>query len=248
MREVVISDVHFNYEDLPAYNLTLKFLKIEQPDLIYLLGDILDFYAVSFHDKDPKRKQSLQDELDYTAKRLAELRAICPKSKIVFHMGNHENRLNRYLSSRAEELRHLRCLQLDQLLGLEKLKIEFVEYGAKKWIKELLHFHGSELGKKSVVYPSRTAFLDLLCSSICGHYHTFSTYRKDTFDGRVYRSYTNGCLLDKNVEYAYAPNWQTGFTRVMYSNKGIPFVEQVEIIRTTQKKVACLIDGVILEY
>ena len=57
---VVISDIHFPYQDDKAIKAALDFIKTNPVDTIILNGDILDFYDVSSFDKDPDRINSLQ--------------------------------------------------------------------------------------------------------------------------------------------------------------------------------------------
>lgn len=86
---VVISDIHFPYQDDKAIKAALDFIKTNPVDTIILNGDILDFYDVSSFDKDPDRINSLQEEINMAEKFFKKLRTIKPDARIVFIKGNH---------------------------------------------------------------------------------------------------------------------------------------------------------------
>lgn len=86
---VVISDIHFPYQDDKAIKAALDFIKTNPVDTIILNGDILDFYDVSSFDKEPDRINSLQKEIDMAQKFFKKLRTIKPDARIVFIKGNH---------------------------------------------------------------------------------------------------------------------------------------------------------------
>src|SRR5438128_2520375 len=121
--EFYVSDVHFPYEDKTAWNLAKQVLAALKPDILFLGGDIVDFYPVSRFDKDPARKRDLQKELDQTSEELTALREIAPNAEIIYEEGNHEHRLIRTLWKKAEELAPLRSLALPELLSFKKLGI-----------------------------------------------------------------------------------------------------------------------------
>jgi len=74
------------------------------PDEIVLLGDYADFYPVSRHAKDPSVAHALTDEIKSVNEGLDQLDKLWPKAKKVYLEGNHEWRLERYLSEQAPAL------------------------------------------------------------------------------------------------------------------------------------------------
>src|SRR2546425_4815917 len=143
--ELYFSDIHFPYEDKIAWALAKQVLTALKPDVLFLGGDIVDFYPVSSFDKDPARKQDLQKELDQTSAELTELHTAAPNAEVFYQEGNHENRLQRYLWKRAEELAPLRSLALPELLSFKKLDITWIPQGQVKRIGHLNHIHGTEI-------------------------------------------------------------------------------------------------------
>jgi len=162
---VVISDIHYPYEDKNAIKAFLKFLKDNEVHTVILNGDILDMYDVSSFDKSPDRIQGLQKELDKAQKLFKDIRAIKPNVRIVFIKGNHEYRLERYLMKHPE-LFSLDALKLPNLLNLKDFNIEY--YDKKFKLGSLLLTHGSIVRK----FSSYTAHAELDkndCSGCSGH-------------------------------------------------------------------------------
>lgn len=130
-RIVCLSDTQFPFEDPTSWALDLSVIRDLRPARIYLLGDIFDGYSISRFDKDPRLGLGLAGELEYSAARLAELRAAAgPDCQIVLVPGNHEVRLTHYIQRQAPQLLGVRrggveVLTLPYLLGLDELGIEW---------------------------------------------------------------------------------------------------------------------------
>lgn len=208
--EVFASDIHFPFEDKAAFRLLLQYLRKLNPSIVWLGGDILDMYRVSHWEKDPKRKETLQEEIDYGFQRLQEIRVAAPNSRIYFREGNHETRLIRYLNSRARELRSLRALELDSLLNLKDLNIEWVDSNTKKKIGGLYHIHGNEVGGR---HPNQK-YSRLGVSVIYGHHHERAVFYHRLYTGEINEVWANPCLCDLSPDYDHHPNWNQGFTYI----------------------------------
>ncbi len=225
---VVLSDLHFPYHDEQAVKLALEFCEREQPDVVHLLGDLVDFYNISRFNKDPNRKLSLQDELDQVTDFLYTMREMLPKAKLIYYEGNHEERLKKYLWSQSPELHSLRVLDLKSLLQLDDLNIEFFDYNTYNKHKHLVFFHGHLISKWSG-YTAKREMETVGGSIIHGHTHRLGSSFQTTFSG-AHVAYENGCLCNLNPEYVRGtPNWQLGFSTVCFVNNQF-FVVQVPII------------------
>lgn len=86
---VVVSDIHFPFQDDNAIKAFFKFLKEHTVDTVILNGDIMDCYDVSRFDKDISRINSLQKEINLVNKFFSRIREIKPEAKIIFIKGNH---------------------------------------------------------------------------------------------------------------------------------------------------------------
>ena len=221
---VVLSDQHIPFHDPVIEDLTIEFLREHKPKVIHLLGDVLDFYSLSRFDKDPARKQSLQGELDDATKYFARLRNACPRARIIYSEGNHENRLRRYLWSQAQALSDLRSLTFEELLGLDKYRIEWVDASKPYRIGNLLFIHG-ELVRRNSGASAKGHMDKFGCNVIHGHTHRLGAHYHRTFDTMM-GAWENGCLCDLNPEYATCPDWQNGWS-VVWFHGDIFHVEQV---------------------
>lgn len=128
---VVMSDLHSQFLDPFAWAVAKDVLKMTDPDVVVLNGDVVDFPAVSRHTRMPGAANlRIQDEIDFTKKEIfAEVRRICPNAMVFWHIGNHEHRLVRYLADSASEIADLRCLQFDKLFGVDDYEIAMVFNG-----------------------------------------------------------------------------------------------------------------------
>jgi len=226
---VFLGDVHFPYADRMALGLASQFLASFKPDFIYLIGDIVDFYALSTFDRDPNRLLSLQDELDQAKAWFGEIRKICPKSKIHYRDGNHENRLLRYLWRRPE-LSPLRSLTIPELMSFSDYGITHHKHNSHLEHREFQVEHGDMVRKHSA-YTASGMLDKRQMSGISGHTHRMGMHwRTDTHGMKVWVE--NGCLCNMKPEYIIGtPNWQQGFTVAhwVYDNHRF-IVEQVPII------------------
>ncbi len=224
---VVLSDQHIPFQDPVLEQLSIDFLKEHKPKVIHLLGDILDFYSLSRFDKDPARLVTLQEELDGATQYFEKLRAACPKARIIYSEGNHENRLRRYLWSQARALSNLRTLSFEELLGLNKYKIEWVDSHSPYRIGNLLFIHG-ELVRRASGASAKGHMDKFGCNVIHGHTHRLGAHYHRTFDTMM-GAWENGCLCTLDPEYAVKPDWQNGWSIVWFHGDNF-HVEQVCVV------------------
>ncbi len=224
---IVISDLHVPNQAQPVVKLVLDFIRSEKPDRVHILGDACDFVQISRFDKDPTRKETLQDELDGVRDLLTEIRDAAPKAKIIYSEGNHEFRLRRYLMSEAKGLAGLRALTLEKLLDFKTLRIKFQPQDRPYRIGHLLFTHGQFVSKWSA-YSAKRHFERYGCCVIHGHTHRLGAYyHTDLSD--TFAAFENGCLSTLTPDYVTAPDWQNGFSVVSHC-KGFFSVEQIAVI------------------
>lgn len=130
---VVISDHHAPFHERTFHALFLEMLADEQPDLIEVNGDLLDFETISRHrerDGAATVNECLQAGFDI----LADYRSVCPDAQIRYKRGNHEERLQHLLMDNARGLykvapanSEVEALNLRRLLWLDDLHIEYVD-------------------------------------------------------------------------------------------------------------------------
>lgn len=190
-----LTDIHIPYQDNAAIEAAVEYGKKENVDCVWLNGDTLDFFMLSFHEKDP-RKNSIADELEAGKQFFAYLRNNFPKAAIYYIPGNHEIRLERYLKVKAPELLDVPDFQLDVFLKVREHDIIYVPYGSKVYFGKLLVEHGDKMKGSGGVNPARTLALKFKRHTICGHFHRTSEAMSKVYDGDATVCYSVGALCE----------------------------------------------------
>lgn len=183
-------DTHAPYNDENAVDLALKVTTAFKPDVLVILGDFCDMYSVSSHDKDPRRKMTLGEELAYCRALLKQVKKAAPQScRRVFLAGNHEWRLERYINKNAPELVDL--ISDEGLLGLKTDNWEYVPYKKSLKLGEIRVVH--DIGKSGP-----TAHMDAVKvygkNVVMGHTHAAGIHYSGTLGGDQHVGMTCGWL------------------------------------------------------
>lgn len=214
-RVLVLSDIHIPYHDHGALAVAMAYAEHYAPTVIVLNGDILDFHEVSSHPQDRHNVITFEDELAEGRQFLRALRAAHKDAKIVFTMGNHEDRLQRYLTNRAPELSSMTELALDRVLDFEALGVVFVNADDKYPVGPLEVFHGSIIRKDSG--NSARAHMDRRGGGVLmGHTHRLAMVSKTDRRG-THWAVENGHLSDPSPSWCVDPNWQQGFSTIDFT-------------------------------
>lgn len=231
-KSIVISDLHIPYELKTAVNKVLKFIQIFKPDIIFINGDLIDCLDISKFNKPLERHMSLPEEIEEARYFLLQLRSSSPRARIIYIFGNHEFRMESYLSRNARELYGLKGLTLEEQLDTKDLDIDvynnhtkenFYQYG------KLLIGHFNKVNKFGG-YTAKNLLEEKGLSVIQGHTHRLGSSYKRDFDGQK-GAWEGGCLCDLNPKYCNRPNWQTSFITIHKDRKSDQFkVTPVEII------------------
>lgn len=172
------------FHDEKAMAVATRIVRDADPDLIVLLGDVLDLAEFSRFEQEPSFAMTTQASLDRTHLWLAELRANAPRARIVYIEGNHDRRLRKAIVANAKAAFGLRqaastpatwpVMSIPHLLRLDELDVEYVEaYPAGTfWINDnLACVHGERLKVSQVVDEERH-------SVIQGHVHRIALQHK----------------------------------------------------------------------
>lgn len=223
---IVIPDLHIPYHD--KAKLAIALADAKDADHVILIGDLIDAYSVSSYDKNPARKDTLQDELDQAKAVLHELRASNPTARIDLCDGNHENRLVRLLWQKAPALASLRSLSVAELLGLDDLAITwhsrsgFKAYG---W-----RFKHGDVVHQKAGYTARKEMESHRCSGVSGHTHRQGVARITDKEGVSDEWWEAGHLCQPaSAEYVANPDWQAGYLRLSIHRGLIVHVEAVRL-------------------
>jgi predicted phosphodiesterase len=216
---LIISDLHFPYQDNKAIELALQYGLDKDVNCILINGDLLDFATISRHEKDWRHRQ-VHDEFEAVRSFLVGLRGLFPKSKIVFKEGNHDERWEKWLFLKAPEIFDDPEFTLQSRLRLGELMIDYVRDKRPVQIGKLTILHGHELaGGSGGVNPARSTFLKTLDSVLVGHYHKRSSHDETTMNGNVISVQSQGCLCGMNPLFMPINKWQQGFSYVEHDIK-----------------------------
>ncbi len=238
--------------DRRAMDAAWKMVAAQQPEWIFLLGDMMDLASLSIKFPRPATyNQTVQPSVDELYWWLARLRAECPESRIVYQAGNHEARLGRLVDERASELggltqagKKIPLLSLRHLLRLDELDIQPVEvYGDGTWLWRgeadvpMLVHHGEIVGGSSNGTAKKVAARGRW-HSVFGHVHRNESYSTTAHgpDGVAHiHTLSPGCLcrVDGMVPgVTRSPDWQ----------QGLGFATLVD--RTVHPELVAIQDGV----
>jgi hypothetical protein len=239
------TDEHYPFQDDHARSVALQIVADFKPDIRIAGSDGMDFYSISKYDKDPARikEAGLQHEIDLWKAGQREWRDACPEAHAFFILGNHEDRLRRYLW-RHPELADLDVLRLNSLLGLPSLNIYWEqEKGLRANLELLLHGrllikHG-EVVRKHSAYAARAELESefYAISILTGHTHRGGSHYATTRNGVVV-AHEAFCLCRLDPPYLRNPNWQQGIVLATVDQTSLPSIEPVPFFQRNGKVTA----------
>jgi|694.fasta_scaffold150633_2 Icc-related predicted phosphoesterase len=212
-RILIISDLHFPYQNNEAIILALDYGKEKKVDCILINGDLMDQANISRHERD-WRARSIAEEFEAVRVFLKSLRLHFPKTKIVWKLGNHEERWEKFLYNKAPEIFDVNDFQLEVLLKLGELKIEIIKDKRPIILGKLTVLHGHELMGMGGVNPARATFTKTMEDTLVGHYHRTSSHSEPTMNNRVIMVHSTGCLCEMNPMFMPINKWNLGFSYV----------------------------------
>ena len=225
-RVLLVPGVHAPYHDLVAWRVLIKAAKKLKPHVIVVLGDFFDCYAVSAHDRDPSRAACLETEIADARKMLSSLGSLASERRI-FCAGNHENRLERYLTKQAPALHGM--LKIPEVFRLDGW--EYIPYRQSAMVGKLMVTH--DVGHAGV-NAARQTLGATGCNVAIGHTHHLSVVYGGTTEGERRVSATLGWLGDpKHADYIHQAKraaWQHGFGVVSVERDGTAHLRAVPIV------------------
>ncbi len=223
---VFASDVHVPFQDETALRVAKQIIAEVQPDLFVLGGDWLDATQISRFDPDPRRKLTLQNDLDACKLLIREFRALLPNSRFVYKVGNHEDRIRKW-ASRNPEMGILDCIKLEALLDLEAVECEVVESTSRFSWNGWSITHG-DIARKRAGATSQALIDKFGTSGVSGHCHRLATVEKRDAN-RQYCWIESGCLCSLTPDYNEVADWAQGFTILNKTASGV-WPETVRIV------------------
>lgn len=230
-RILIISDLHFPYQNNEAITLALDYGKEKKVDCILINGDLIDFATISRHEKDWRSRNVVQ-EFEAVKSFFNLLRLHFPQTKIVYKYGNHDERYEKYLYAKAPEIFDMPEFQLEIILKLGELKIDIVKDKRPIIVGKLTVLHGHELFGMGGVNPARATFTKTMEDTLVGHYHRTSSHSEPTMNNRLINVHSQGCLCEMHPLFAPINKWNLGFAYVELNIKtGEYFLENKKIVK-----------------
>jgi len=226
-RVLVLPDIHLEQDkDTLVLDLVLKFGAWFQPDETIILGDLLNFDYISHFQQGNMIAQEgkrLGEDFNATNKVLDKIDKFT-KTKKVFLFGNHDNRLNIWITQHP-------CVEglfsLAQNLRLKERGYEVYAEGKVYKIGHACFTHGwywtQHHALKTVAQMGENIFY--------GHVHDIQSHTKTNYDQQPIIGQSIGCLCSLNPEYKKnRPNsWVNSFA-VFYFFKNGQFSHYIPII------------------
>lgn len=228
----VLSDLHVPFHDAPAVSAALDDLQRRKCNVILLNGDVVDFYSVSRYEVDPSRRD-LGREIEQGRQMLGHIRARFPKARIIYKVGNHEERWKSFLIQNGAELLRLSEFELPGVLHFDEHGIQCVDDRRAIEVGRLIVLHGHEyrFAIANPVNAARGLFLRTKQSALCGHFHQRSEHGSRTVSGDTISTWSVGCLCHLNPQYMPYNEWSHGYAVVEVGENGTYYVHNKRIIK-----------------
>ena len=160
--------------------------------------------------------ETLQESIDLTHQIMRNYRAALGKKPFYIQRSNHTDRIDTYMRKYAPAFMSLKSLEIEQLLGYDKLSITYL-HKMHELLPGWVMAHGDEGALNRA--PGATALnlaKRLGKSVVCGHTHRIGLQHETTgFYGKTHTLYglEVGHMMDiKQASYltSGSANWQTG--------------------------------------
>jgi UDP-2,3-diacylglucosamine pyrophosphatase LpxH len=229
-RIAALFDVHCPYHSIEALTAALEWLQEQNPTILLIGGDFFDFYGLSRFMKDPD-KRSPAEEIRIGVELLKALVVALKPQKVVFKMGNHDERFEHFLWQKMGEMSGLQDLEELKEITLENIlkkriggefALDFV--GDKRVIKagnlNVAHGHEFPSGIASPVNVARGLYLRAKANAICGHFHKNSEHSETDINGHMTTTWSVGCLCELHPLYMPINSWNHGVALITLDEEG----------------------------
>lgn len=210
---ICISDIHGNHVDHRAFDKMIKFAKDFKADYSIINGDLFDFAALRRGASDDEIRESIHDDVQIGLDCADRFFRASPKSKKVFLLGNHDERIYDFIKPSTPALLKEAAIGLEEeiMTPMREWGVEVIRYRVDTWyqVGKLKFNHGFSHGKTAATNMART-----YGNVIFGHSHGISSYRNDSHKAQT--AFNQGCLCRLDPSYALRNlntlRWEHGFT------------------------------------
>jgi predicted phosphodiesterase len=220
-RILVLSDIHIPYHSISALTAAFNWAADKNVDTVLLNGDTIDSHQLSRFVRDPK-KRHFGEELNAFKDFIQAIKDNFPKAQIIFKEGNHEERYNSFLYSKARELSGVEEFELQNIILSRARGVEYVAEKRVMKAGDLNIIHGHEFigGTFSPVNIARGLFLKAKVSCMQGHNHQTSEHTEADMNGRITTTWSLGCLSELHPDYMPLNKWNHGFAFIEVEKDG----------------------------
>lgn len=224
---MVIPDTHGCYMDEPAVSAMLADMEAIRPKQVVLLGDHLDCAGfLSQHLPTTYVTETIytfEDDVAACNTLLDSIQKIVPKAEIHYLEGNHERRLERFVTNHAlknpSDANYLqRMFSVNSVLSLEKRGIHWYRQGvfyaglaipATLKLDDCYFTHGSS----TAMHAAKRMLDDFGGNVVYGHTHRADSFTKRTVRDGVIAAWNPGCLMVLNPPYVHTQitGWSHGY-------------------------------------
>lgn len=240
---LVLPDTHCPFHDRRAFALVELVARRFRPRRLIVGGDFADCWTISTHRKDPARAERTRFK-DEVAETRALLRRIESWGSVERHyfLGNHEDRLTRYLADRAPELYGV-GMTIDELFSLSDHGWTVIPYREHARIGKIWMTH--DIGQ-SGTNALRQAFAAYQDNIVINHTHRLEYFVKSNATGVSHVAASFGWLGDAaKVDYMYRVkmrDWALGFGIGYVRPNGTVHLQPVPIVN-----YSCVVEGHVYE-
>lgn len=233
---LIVPDSHWPFESQRSWQLMCQAGNYFRPDVVIALGDLYDFNVVSSHPKTPAKKKDralFEEELAQVGKARPDLERVGGKENI-FLLGNHEDRLDRYVAEKAPELSGLLSTEgvIRKALGYGNGKWRIVPYRDHIKVGKVYFTHDVGHAGVGAVRQSQAAFE---ANTVIGHVHRVDYMVRGNAVGKPHVGAAFGWLGDpRQADYMYRVKvnreWSHGFGYGYVEDDGTTFLLPAVII------------------
>lgn len=248
IQALLLGDVHRPFHDEYAWELALKIVEAEKPEIVAQVGDLGDFHAVSRHPKKFGREQVFARELEGVQAGTREFISASSHRKLrlrIILQGNHEESFERYVAWNAP--------QIEGLVPDGPSLIGFPLSERNVWVP---YRDSIDIGKVTLVHDighsGRNAVMQNLTAAgrniVGGHTHGAGIEWGGTTHGDAHFSMIVGWLGDKSKITYLHPNqmrhWRQGLGQLLIDERTgfvwptfIPFVGYSAVVNGSRYAV-----------
>jgi hypothetical protein len=263
LRVVFLPDIHAPAHDKPKMWAVKQFLADYQPHILVLIGDTGDVFSFSAWAPNPLTPVDLMREIEETRELIDELLEISGALHCLVTMGNHEDRIRRWIARDGGKLQSLvnadsreSTLSFHEMLGYRPGDhITFINdlqgaggFGGGMMVNSKLKLvHGRIVRPRPGASPRAMAEIDLK-DIIHGHTHSLGTNHREVTRGFITASEIGHLANPVHAYLAYANiinKWHAGFGygEVINGNMHLSIVPIVQIVRNLRLRDMFVVNG-----